>query len=506
MTYTVGEYELDPDKHQLIKAGEVVAVEPRTFAVLEALVRSHDTVVTKEDLIDAAWGGRFTSDEAIASRIKDARKALGDDGRAQKYIKTVHGIGYRCVASVQTGPSDSKDSRPTIVVSPFVDLRESDSVAAMGLTHDVIIGLSRLPWLKVISWASSVRLQPDAQQSLRPLTRADYCLSASLEERRGTLSLGVELSDLNDESIVWADRFEGRSGAVNEIRAEIVEQAVNALENQISAAEAAKAQYLHTSDLDAWSNYHLGLLHMYRFNEHDNALATGFFERAIARQANFARAHAGLSFAHFQTVFNRYAVSSLDHSRREAVARAERSVELDSNDPLANFVLGRSHWLSGDVEAGQVWLERTLKINSNFAQAHYAHSLGAVMLASDSVDQAGTHAGASAAIALSPLDPFMYGFFGVRALSYLRDGQLVDARLWANRAARQPNAIVAMDFIAAAANEMAGEPDDARIWAGRARQRSGDADSSYFFRALPFVDGPLRLAMENAFRELGLSS
>jgi DNA-binding winged helix-turn-helix (wHTH) protein len=109
--------------------------------VLKTLVQGHDTVLSKEDLITAAWEGRFTSDEAIASRIKDARKALGDDGRAQKYRKTIHGVGYRFVidVSVQRGPGEREndtalerqDTRPVIVVSPFVDAYGADPVLAL---------------------------------------------------------------------------------------------------------------------------------------------------------------------------------------------------------------------------------------------------------------------------------------------------------------------------------------------------------------------------------------
>jgi hypothetical protein len=222
-------------------------------------------------------------------------------------------------------------------------------------------------------------------------------------------------------------------------------------------------------------------------------------------QPDFARAHAGLSFAHFQTVFNRYRGVDIAACRSASVAGAERSVELDANDPLANFVMGRSFWLNGDVAGGQPWLERALEISSSFAHAHYAHGLGAVMLGSGDGNGSGTHNDATSAIALSPLDPFMFGFFGVRALSFLRDENYEQARHWANRAARQPNAIPAMDFIATAANGMAGAEGEARTWAKRALERTDNASSADFFRALPFVDGPLRSGMESAFRKAGLS-
>ena len=518
MVYSFGDYRLDTDAHELTRAGVEVAVEPRTFALLKALVSSRDTVLTKEDLIDAVWEGRHTSDEAIAGRVKQARKAIGDDGKSQRLIKTIHGVGYRFIGEATGGvdvgvqmAAESQaeppiDSRPVILVMPFLEGQRKDSVTAMGLSHDVTIGLSRLRWLKVISWLSAMQLQADESESLRPLTAADYSLAAWVENQGSRLELAVELTSLKDNTIVWADRFKSSNTEINELRAELVQQAVSALELRISAAEAAKAQYLHTSNLDAWSNYHLGLMHMYRFNGRDNALAIGYFERAIKLQPDFARAYAGLSFALFQTVFNRYDGQDLIRCQKNAIAMAERSVQLDEYDPFANFVMGRSFWLDGDVAAGQPWLERALTISGNFAQAHYAHGLGAVMLDEESSAGEAGHMEASAAIALSPLDPFMYGFFGVRALSFLRGGQNEEARLWANRAARQPNAIAAMDFIAAASNEVAGKHEEATRWANRARERSAGADSSYFFKALPFVEGPLRTSMETAFQNVGLSS
>ena len=519
MIYRFDDFELNTATHELTRRGEAVAIEPQTFAVLRALIENHDTVLTRDDLVDAVWRGRYTSDTAIASRIKSARKALGDDGRSQRYIKTVHGVGYRFVGTLQaqathTAHPDAAqgetaqaaaatDARPTIVVTAFEDLVDPASILATGLTHDVIIGLSRLRWLKVIAWASAMRLQPNDSGVLRPITAADYALGASLEGGGKKLGLAVQLTDLRDNSVVWADRIHGASDDINELRSEIVQQAVNALELQLSTAEAAKARFLQTSDLNAWSNYHLGMLHMYRFNATDNAAATRCFERAIALQPDFARAYSGLSFAHFQSVFNRYPDAPVEQCRIGAVECAQRAFELDRMDPLANFVMGRSFWLSGDVASSVPWLEQALALNGNFAQAHYAHGLAAVML--DETTGSDTHDDASAAISLSPLDPFMYGFYGVRALSFLRDGRLDEARFWANRAARQPNAIAAMDFIAAAANGIAGETEQARQWAARARERSGNADSRYFFRALPFADGDLRARMERAFNSIGLS-
>ena len=79
-----------------------------------------------------------------------------------------------------------------------------------------------------------------------------------------------------------------------------------ALEVRIPQHEAALARLNVSEDLDAWSAYHLGLQHVYRFNRQDNAAAMALFQRAIECDPAFARAHAGLSFVHFQSAFMRH--------------------------------------------------------------------------------------------------------------------------------------------------------------------------------------------------------
>ncbi len=112
---------------------------------------------------------------------------------------------------------------------------------------------------------------------------------------------------------------------------------------------------------------------MYRFNRKDNAAAAGLFERAITLDPGFARAHAGLSFVHFQTAFLR---QTDDLSGEIGLARscAQRGIELDPLDPFVNFTMGRSFWLEGDLESSLGWLERATSLSPNYAQGIYARA------------------------------------------------------------------------------------------------------------------------------------
>ncbi len=93
-------YEIDLDAHELRSSGERVHIEPQVFDVLAYLAKSAGRMVSKEELLDEVWGDRFVSVSALTSRIKSARAATGDDGKAQRVIRTVHGRGFMFVAEI----------------------------------------------------------------------------------------------------------------------------------------------------------------------------------------------------------------------------------------------------------------------------------------------------------------------------------------------------------------------------------------------------------------------
>lgn len=91
------DFVLDLPRFELRRNDVAVPMEPQVFDVLIQLVSHHQRVVTKNELFDSVWGGRFVGEAALTSRIKAARRALGDDGETQRYIRTVRGRGYQFV-------------------------------------------------------------------------------------------------------------------------------------------------------------------------------------------------------------------------------------------------------------------------------------------------------------------------------------------------------------------------------------------------------------------------
>lgn len=92
---------LDAVRRELRQGDRLVAVEPQVFDLLEFLIKHRDRVVSRDDLIAGVWGGRIVSESTLATRINAARKAIGDDGTAQRLVKTIARKGFRFVGDVR---------------------------------------------------------------------------------------------------------------------------------------------------------------------------------------------------------------------------------------------------------------------------------------------------------------------------------------------------------------------------------------------------------------------
>jgi TolB-like protein len=526
MIYRFGPFELDIATVELRDAGKARNLEPQVFALLALLVENRERLVSKEEIIDKVWDGRVVSDAAVASRVKSARQALGDDGKSQRFIRTIHGQGYRFVANTRasrdtavlraadpaepaavgaTGAATQlldATSRPSLAVLPFRLIGDGGQYAALALAlpDELITELSRLRWLFITARGSSFRLRASDTDvcEMGALLRVRYCLWGTVEVSNRSVVVAVELVDTKDGGIVWADRFSGKIDDVHAMREDIRSRVLMALEIRIPVHEAALARHGAAEDLDAWSAYHVGLQHLYRFNRVDNVAATTLFQRAVALDPYFARAHAALSFIHFQTAFMRYS-NDIPAEIGQARRFAERGVELDPLDPFVNFTMGRTYWLEGDLDSSLGWLERATTISPHYAQGIYARAWTEAL----STRAKEGRVNIDLAMRLSPLDPLHYAMLATRAFTHMAEGEDVEAADWVDRAARSPGAHVLIAMIAAAAHALKRDSVRAAFWAENVRERNAALTRDDFGRAFPMKADAMRARVQQALAQLG---
>ena len=128
----------DTDAVRLVVDGVDVAIQPQVADVLEVLLTERPRVVSKRELLERVWGHTFVTESTLTSRIKSARRAIGDDGQAQRLIRTVHGRGYQFVGDVheperttvtaEDAPRQSLPTFGTTVIGRDADIAGVDAL------------------------------------------------------------------------------------------------------------------------------------------------------------------------------------------------------------------------------------------------------------------------------------------------------------------------------------------------------------------------------------------
>lgn len=507
MRYRVGQFELDLRKFEVREDGCLVSAEPQVISLLSYLIEHRDRLVSKDEPVATIWGGRAVSDSAISSRIKAARQLLGDDGEAQRLIRTVHGRGFRFVGEVSACESDDRhrlieigDSKPSIAVLPFDCEDPSLSVMSDGLPHDLIVGLSRIRSLTVIARGSSFRFRRWSGDisEVGATLGVTYCLTGTVHAAGSRVAVAVELVDATTSKLVWAEFYDGENERLYEVRERILGQVVCALELQISHNEAERARLRDPNNLSAWSAYHLGLQHVFRFNRADNAVGLGYFQQATSKDPCFSQAHAGASFAHFQNAFMQYA-DDLHAEAMEARRSAEIAVELDEQDPTANLMMGRALWLEDQLENSAPWLDRAIALCPNYAQAIYSRAFTHMLMCEP---KSGKEK-ARAALRRSPIDPLHYAMLSCSGFNEALLGDSCEGAAIIDRAAREPRAHVLIAAMAAVCHVWAGNEAGAKYWAKDIRDRDPKLTAGVFLTSFPFRSVPVRQRVTKALSSLG---
>lgn len=156
MLYRFNGFVLDPARRELTEGSRPVAVEPQVFDLLLYLIENAERVVSRDDLIREVWGGRIVSESTLATRINAARRAIGDDGTAQRLIKTVLRKGIRFVGTVAS-EGEAPRAEATSPQQAITFCRAADSVSlAIGVAGQGPVLLKTANWLNHLEfdWVS----------------------------------------------------------------------------------------------------------------------------------------------------------------------------------------------------------------------------------------------------------------------------------------------------------------------------------------------------------------
>jgi TolB-like protein/DNA-binding winged helix-turn-helix (wHTH) protein len=534
--YRFTEFEIDLSQQELRRLGEAVHIEPQVFDLIVHLVRNHDRIVSKDELIETIWNGRIISEAALSSRINGARRALGDNGNDQALIRTLHKRGFRFVGDVQAvsaveadaqavrlvpdkgaAPADVPVSvsvsaevrrlddvvsesvkaeavtRPSIAVLPFGNMSDDpeNDYFSYGLTEDIIRLLARNRWLSVISRHSTVAFQGrtvDAREIGEQLG-VRYVMVGSVRKSRDTVRITAELVRAADRKQLWSDKYDLQLEYIFDIQEEMARQIAATIEPELSKVEQQLAARKAPESLDAWDCYQRGLWNLWRFTTPGFDLAESYFQRAIAADPNFARGHGALSYVNIQRAF---IDEPKDRAARleTALRQGRHAVALDELDCFCHCALGRALCLTHQNDEALATLDVSLELNPSFAQAYFAQGFnmlwyGREIEAETLLDRA---------TMLSPRDSHISAFHHVRSWAHFSLGEYDIAVEFARRATRQPNVTYQAFASLAASLGLLGDRAQAQTAAAELLQRkpnysTGTARQQFFFcNDVGFID------------------
>jgi TolB-like protein/Tfp pilus assembly protein PilF len=413
-----GDYRLDIERRELRRSNEIVSLDPKAFDLLACLVRHRDRVVSKDDLLQEVWDGRIVSDAALTTRINAVRRAIGDDGTAQRLVRTFTRKGIRFIGKVTELPDPATPAtirmtnpvplpdKPSIAVMPFANLSDdpSQDYFADGMVEEIITALSRIRWLFVIARNSSFAYKGQATDAKRVGRELGvrYVLEGSVRKSGDRVRITAQLIEAETGAHLLADRFDGSLEDIFELQDKIAFNVAGIIEPTLQAAEMLRSATRPTRDLTAYDLYLRALAVFFPVTKDRVIEALGFLEQALAIDDRYGPALAWAATCHLRLVRDGWSEEP-DTDQRKAVDFARRALQAARNDPrvLANTALVLARF-GEDVGAMIGLIDRALALNPSFARGWY-HS-GVLRIAAGEPDLAMEHI--KTALRLSPREQF----------------------------------------------------------------------------------------------------
>ena len=441
LDFRFADFEIDLARQELRRSGAAVSVEPQVFDLLVHLIRNRDRIVSKDELIKAIWQGRIISEAAFSSCISAVRRAIGDDGKTQTFIRTHHKRGFRFVGDVDAstpsvtvaGNNEKQSNRdvatkytakpapnaellgahvlplpnkPSIAVLPFQNMSgdPEQEYFADGLTEDIITGLSRQPWFFVIARNSTFSYKGEAVdvRDVGAQLGVRYILEGSVRKANSRVRVTGQLIDATLGNHLWADKYDRELADIFEIQDDITNRVIGSVGPQILVAEAARVRRKPPINLDAWDLVMQALPYMWRMTTEDHQRALELLQQAVGLDPNYAHAHALMGWI-YVSMFNLVARRPIGEFTDKALDLGAKAVALDDHEPWGHLVLGHGHARRRRPELALTHLSKSVELIPSFALGYAA--LG-YALACGGQPERGLQS-LEQAHRLSPRDPFL---------------------------------------------------------------------------------------------------
>ncbi len=432
-----GSFVLDVQRGTLVREGRPVAVSSKGMRLLQSLLGSPGQVLTKMDLMRAAWSDVAVEESNLSVQIAALRKQLGPAPDGGEWIATVPRVGYRFVGGLSAQPTaDMGDAtatnltegehRPSIAVLPFTNLSDEreQEYFADGITDDIITALTRFRWFFVIARNSSFAYKGkllDVKQVAHDLG-VQYLLEGSVRKSGQHVRISTQLIDARSSNHIWAERYDLELTEVFAIQDEIAERVAGAIEPELLKTEGVQAAARHTGNMTAWDMVRRGTWHFHRVTRENHLRARELFRQARKLDPELPEAHIWLARVTAGVVPYGWSENPAA-DMQEGTEAALRAVRLDERNPYSHYALAVVSVFAGRSEQAIRAARKATEISPSFALGHLV--LGMALLFGGRASEA--TAPLERGLRLSPYDPQNFVWFTMLALARLFAGSAEDA-------------------------------------------------------------------------------
>ena len=368
-SYTFGPYLLDVDQRQLLKDGQKVAIRPKIFDTLRALVENSDRLLHKEELMAIVWPDTAVDESNLMHHLSVLRKVLGQNKETQ-YVVTVPGRGYRFTAPVEATLEGS------IAVRPFTNMTpdpEQDFFCD-GVAEEIIDALAAVEGLRVVGRTSSFdrRLRDVGASGVGERLGVSSILEGSVRQAGERLRISAQLIRTSDGTQLWSEHYDRELGDVFDIQEDIAEALVGRVRTKLLDPHPGPFVPRYTDNQEV---YRLYLEARYCVNQQTSSRlqqAIGFLEQAIELEPGFTRGHALLSVCYINLAL--YGYLPVAGTVEKAEAAVQRALELNDASVLAYRAQGLlSAAFRWDWAASQRAFLRALDLDPGNSTVHYSY-------------------------------------------------------------------------------------------------------------------------------------
>lgn len=488
MHFTLGDYIIDADTHELLRGGLPQKIEPLVFKLLLFMLQNSDRVLLRDELIKGVWKSHFISDSALSAAISAARHAIGDNGKKQQCIKTVSGSGYRfiapfkCTASLNTSLDTRFTSiqepfipkvaleppdKPSIAVMNFIDIANPLSLLATGLTTDINASLARQRHFFVIARASAHHI------SKRELTASEageclgvrYLVYGNVKQTAKQVQVTISIVDAINNAEIWSEHLNRAFDDIFQMQDDISNTVVTTIDSTIERAEINRSFLIPTENLSAWENYHRGLWYIDRTSLKEVESAQYFFKKAISQDNRFSRAYAALAYTYTNhRLLDHSIIKDTDKSIASSIDYAHRSIDLCTRETNGYISLSRALYFSNKVSQCLVTVDQAIELCPNSDRSYMIKALANYSL--------GKHQSVQACLEKSKQlnlhsNRMMFSIYMTQSMLMLDLEEYDAAAHYSMHATHQNISYFVVYALAAACHQLAGNPKKAAEYAAR---------------------------------------